>query len=74
MTRNSLSVAEIAASSPSVIGPLPDPASGEGAAPDVPAVVEALLGVGSALWGLLVGLVLGLIVGFYELAKAVFKR
>ncbi|MGC4083553.1 MAG: AtpZ/AtpI family protein [Vicinamibacterales bacterium] len=29
---------------------------------------------GHAHWGLLVGLVLGLIVGFYELAKAVFKR
>lgn len=29
---------------------------------------------GHSHWGLLVGLVLGLIVGFYELAKAVFKR
>ncbi len=29
---------------------------------------------GQSHWGLLVGLVLGLIVGFYELAKAVFKR
>ena len=29
---------------------------------------------GHSHWGLLVGLVLGLVVGFYELAKAVFKR
>ena len=29
---------------------------------------------GQSHWGLLVGLVLGLIVGFYELAKTVFKR
>ena len=29
---------------------------------------------GSSPWGLLVGLVFGLIVGFYELAKTVFRR
>ena len=29
---------------------------------------------GSSHWFLLTGLVLGMIVGFYELAKAVFKR
>ncbi len=29
---------------------------------------------GTSPWFLLAGLVLGLIVGFYELAKAVFKR
>lgn len=29
---------------------------------------------GHSHWGLLVGLVLGLVVGFYELARAVFKR
>ena len=29
---------------------------------------------GSSHWFLLAGLVLGMIVGFYELAKAVFKR
>lgn len=29
---------------------------------------------GSSPWGLLIGLVLGLIVGFYELAKSVFRR
>ena len=29
---------------------------------------------GSSPWGLLIGLVFGLIVGFYELAKTVFRR
>ena len=29
---------------------------------------------GSSPWGLLTGLVFGLIVGFYELAKTVFRR
>lgn len=29
---------------------------------------------GSSPWGLVVGLVFGLIVGFYELAKAVWRR
>ena len=29
---------------------------------------------GSSPWGLLVGLVFGVIVGFYELAKTVFRR
>jgi len=29
---------------------------------------------GTAPWGLLTGLMLGLIVGFYELARMVFKR
>lgn len=29
---------------------------------------------GSGPWGLVVGLMLGLIVGFYELARAVWKR
>ena len=29
---------------------------------------------GSSPWGLVIGLVLGLIVGFYELAKAVFRQ
>jgi len=29
---------------------------------------------GSSHWFLLIGLVLGLIVGFYELARTVFKR
>ena len=28
----------------------------------------------SSPWGLLIGLVFGLIVGFYELAKTVFRR
>jgi F0F1-type ATP synthase assembly protein I len=29
---------------------------------------------GSSPWGLLIGLMLGLVVGFYELAKAVWRR
>ena len=29
---------------------------------------------GSSPWGLLIGLLLGLVVGFYELAKAVWRR
>jgi F0F1-type ATP synthase assembly protein I len=30
--------------------------------------------LGTAPWGLFVGLILGLIVGFYELAKVVWRR
>jgi F0F1-type ATP synthase assembly protein I len=29
---------------------------------------------GSAPWGLLIGLLLGIVVGFYELAKAVWRK